>query len=337
METSYMKLYKDIALRKNKIKSNKNSTQQLTKNKSLTYYHIEGQNNNLNNITDIKVNCINNRGNQIIEYNKNYLLIAYKKGVLELFKALKSYMKKEVYKYNKIKNEFLQNIQKFYNEEKIKDKKIIKKNSSSKNYYNNIKSYSKKKLIKNGRKSNQLKENYLKNITSKKSSQTQIINSNNNKNNLEFPFWPDEKVKNNIINNNNISNYHKNINKRNKINNNYNFYSFANHNSLYSIMKDNKLLENSPMKCIENIKNNNIIKKFIKFSNNISKAKNKKINDENLIINEKNNENKKISERTAKNNDMILKIKDSLDDNLKHILNFSYENFLNKESERDCN
>ena len=243
-------------------------------------------------------------------------------------------MKKEVYKYNKIKNEFLQNIQKFYNEEKIKDKKIIKNNSSSKNYFNNIKSYSKKKIIKNGRKSNQLKENFLKNITSNISSQTQIIN--NNKNNLAFPFWPNEKTKNNIINNN-INNYHKNINKRNKINNNYNFYSFANHNSLYSIMKDNKILGNSPMKCIENIKNNNIIKKFIKFSSNISKTKNKKINDENLTINDKNNENKKISERTAKNNDMILKIKDSLDDNLKHILNFSYENFLNKESERDCN
>ena len=55
METSYMKLYKNIALRKNKIKSSKNSNQQLKKNKSLTYYHIEGQNNNLNNITDIKV------------------------------------------------------------------------------------------------------------------------------------------------------------------------------------------------------------------------------------------------------------------------------------------
>ena len=164
METSYMKLYKNIALRKNKIKSSKNSNQQLKKNKSLTYYHIEGQNNNLNNITDIKVNCNNNFGKQINEYNNNYLLIAYKKGVLELFKALKSYMKKEVYKYNKIKNEFLQNIQKFYNEEKSKEKKIIKKNSSSTNYYNNIKSYSKKKLIKNGRKSNQLKENLIKNI-----------------------------------------------------------------------------------------------------------------------------------------------------------------------------
>ena len=318
METSYMKLYKNIALRKNKIKSSKNSNQQLKKNKSLTYYHIEGQNNNLNNITDIKVNCNNNFGKQINEYNNNYLLIAYKKGVLELFKALKSYMKKEVYKYNKIKNEFLQNIQKFYNEEKSKEKKIIKKNSSSTNYYNNIKSYSKKKLIKNGRKSNQLKENLIKNITS---------------------FWPSGNNAN-MINNNYInSNYHKNITKRNKINNHYNFHSFVNHNSLYTIMKNNKLLGNSPLKCMDNVKNINIIKNFIKFSGNISKTKNKKINDEVITAKDKMNiiENKKISERTAKNNDIILKIKDSLDDNLKHILNFSYENFLNKESERDCN
>ena len=330
-----MKLYKNIALRKNKIKSNKNSTQQLKKNKSLTYYHMEGQNNNLNNITDIKVHYNNKCGNQINEYNKNYLLIAYKKGVLELFKALKSYMKKEVYQYNKIKNEFLQNIQKFYNEEETKDKKIIKKNSSSKSYYNNIKSYSKKKLIQNGRKSNQLKENFIKTITNDISSQTQIIN--NNKNTFGFPLFTNGKPANNIINNN-INNNHKNINKRNKINNHCNFNSYVNHNSLYSIMKNNKLLDNSPMKCIDNIKNNNIIKKFIKFSSNISKTKNRNINEENLIINDKNTtENKKISERTAKNNDIILKIKDSLDDNLKHILNFSYENFLNKESERDCN
>ena len=46
METSYMKLYTNIALRKSKIKSSKNSTQQLKKNKSLTYYQIK---NNLNN------------------------------------------------------------------------------------------------------------------------------------------------------------------------------------------------------------------------------------------------------------------------------------------------
>jgi hypothetical protein len=190
-------------------------------------------------------------------------------------------------------------------------------------------------LIQNGRKSNQLKENLIKTITNDISSQTQIIN--NNKNNFGFPLFTNGKTANNILNNN-TNNNHKNINKRNKINTNCNFYSYVNHNSLYSIMKNNKLFDNSPLKCIDNIKNNNIIKKFIKFSSNISKTKNRNINEENLIINDKNTtENKKISERTAKNNDILLKIKDSLDDNLKHILNFSYENFLNKESERDCN
>ena len=321
METSYMKLYQNIALRKNKIKSNKNSNQLLKKNKSLTYYHFEGQNNDMMNINDIKVNCSNNGGSKAQEYNINYLLVAYKKGVLELFKELKIYMKKEVYKYNKIKNEFLQNIQKFYNEEKTKDKKIIKKTASSMNY-NNIKSYSKKKIITNGRKSNQIKEDLMKNITSNISSQTQIINKINNNGSNINNF--------NYINN---KTHHKNINKRNKINNNYNFKSFVNHKSLYSLLKNNKLLGNSPLKYMDNCKNNNIIKKFIKFSNNISKTKNKEKN-ENKKINEENN---KIMEKTAKNNDLLLKIKDSLDDNLKHILNFSYENFLNKESERECN
>jgi hypothetical protein len=324
-----MRLYKDIALRKNEIKSNKNSTQHLTKNKSLTYYHIEGKNNNLNNITDIKVNCSNNSGNQIIEYNKNYLLIAYKKGVLELFKALKSYMKKEVYKYNKIKNEFLQNIQKFYNDEKNKENKVIKKNSSLKNYCN-IKSYSKNKSIKNSRKSNQIKDKFMKNISSNIPNQTQIINQANN--NLGISLWP---------NTNNISNKNKNNNvkKRNINNNNLNFNSFMKHKSLYTLLKSNKMIGNSPLKYIDNSNSNNIIKKFIKFSNNISKIKskeNKKVNEE-IILDKENNINgqRKIIGRTTKNNDLILKIKDSLDDNLKHILNFSYENFLNKESERD--
>ena len=321
METSYMKLYQNIALRKNKIKSNKNSNQLLKKNKSLTYYHIEGQKNDIMNINDIKVNCNNSGGNKAQEYNINYLLIAYKKGVLELFKVLKIYMKKEVYKYNKIKNEFLKNIQKYYNEEKTKGKKILKKNASSMNY-NNIKSYSKKKIITNGRKSNQIKEDLMKNIASNISSQTQIINkTNNNGNNINNFNYFNKKT------------HHKNINKRNKINNNYNFKSFVNHKSLYSLLKNNKFIGNSPLKYMDNCKKNNIIKKFIKFSNNISKTKNKD-NNENKKINEENN---KIMEKTVKNNDLLLKIKDSLDDNLKHILNFSYENFLNKESERECN
>ena len=319
-----MKLYQNIALRKNKIKTNKNSAHQIKKNKSLTYYNFEGQNNNLN---DIIINCINESRNNINEYNINYLLIAYKKGILELFKSLKLYMKKEIYKYNKIKNEFLQNIQKFYNDEKSKENKVIKKNSSLKNYCN-IKSYSKNKSIKNSRKSNQIKDKFMKNISSNIPNQTQIINQANN--NLGISLWP---------NTNNISNKNNNVKKRNIINNNLNFNSFMKHKSLYTLLKSNKMIGNSPLKYIDNSNSNNIIKKFIKFSNNISKIKskeNKKVNEE-IILDKENNINgqRKIIGRTTKNNDLILKIKDSLDDNLKHILNFSYENFLNKESERD--
>ena len=320
-----MKLYQNIALRKNKIKTNKNSAHQIKKNKSLTYYNFEGQNNN--NLNDIIINCINESRNNINEYNINYLLIAYKKGILELFKSLKLYMKKEIYKYNKIKNEFLQNIQKFYNDEKSKENKVIKKNSSLKNYCN-IKSYSKNKSIKNSRKSNQIKDKFMKNISSNIPNQTQIINQANN--NLGISLWP---------NTNNMSNKNNNVKKRNIINNNLNFNSFMKHKSLYTLLKSNKMIGNSPLKYIDNSNSNNIIKKFIKFSNNISKIKskeNKKVNEE-IILDKENNINgqRKIIGRTTKNNDLILKIKDSLDDNLKHILNFSYENFLNKESERD--
>ena len=320
-----MKLYQNIALRKNKIKTNKNSAHQIKKNKSLTYYNFEGQNNN--NLNDIIINCINESRNNINEYNINHLLTAYKKGILELFKSLKLYMKKEIYKYNKIKNEFLQNIQKFYNDEKSKENKVIKKNSSLKNYCN-IKSYSKNKSIKNSRKSNQIKDKFMKNISSNIPNQTQIINQSNN--NLGISLWP---------NTNNISNKNNNVKKRNIINNNLNFNSFMKHKSLYTLLKSNKMIGNSPLKYIDDSNSNNIIKKFIKFSNNISKIKskeNKKVNEE-IILDKENNINgqRKIIGRTTKNNDLILKIKDSLDDNLKHILNFSYENFLNKESERD--
>lgn len=317
-----MKLYQNIALRKNKIKTNKNSAHQIKKNKSLTYYNFEGQNNN--NLNDIIINCINESRNNINEYNINYLLIAYKKGILELFKSLKLYMKKEIYKYNKIKNEFFQNIQKFYNDEKSKENKVIKKNSSLKNYCN-IKSYSKNKSIKNSRKSNQIKDKFMKNISSNIPNQTQIINQANN--NLGISLWP---------NTNNISNKNNNVKKRNIINNNLNFNSFMKHKSLYTLLKSNKMIGNSPLKYIDNSNSNNIIKKFIKFSNNISKIKskeNKKVN-EDIILDKENNINGQRKIKT-KNNDLILKIKDSLDDNLKHILNFSYENFLNKESERD--
>ena len=48
---------------------------------------------------------------------------------------------------------------------------------------------------------------------------------------------------------------------------------------------------------------------------------------------EENKKNEK--EKDNKNDEQLKKIKSGLDDNLKFLFNFSYENFLNKESEND--
>ena len=394
MESSYMKLYKDLALKKNKFKINKsrqNSTQQLKKNKSLTYYHFDGQinyinkflknelknhnkeisNKNNNNKNNININNFNN--NQTFgflsnhEFKDNLLFNAYKRSVLELFKALKLYMNNELYKYNKIKREFINNIQKFYNEEKKKEQNT-KKNITP-NYFN-IKSYSKKKIkekvLKNKLKNNEdisISELY-KNNSAYRTSANKISNNNNKVNTYDkivnsYKYSNSRKgniakensfkIKKNFLYNN------KSLNKTNisgisfmQNTHKINFNSFNNRKSLYTLLKRNKkMLVNSPIKNLCNQRNDNIMKKFIKFSKDISQNKNlinktcnqSTLSSNKLLLNEEKqniNENLNIPEK-LKNNELISKIKDSLDDNLKHIFNFSYENFLNKESERDCN
>ena len=403
MESSYMKLYKNINNKKNKIKYNKrkqNSKQQLKKNKSLTYYHFDGQINYINkfHINDLKLNKISNNTNKTLynnnncnnnynnknkknnskintsfcllnnyEKDENILLKAYKRSVFELFKALKLYMNKELYKYDQIKREFLKNIQKFYNEEKNKEKNIKRNNTP----INNIKSYSKKKLkdsiIENKSLNKKIDENDLyKNYSGYSTSMIKFIKNNNINNNYNMSAYDKlvttykytknhklNQIKDNSIikNKTNIGN-NDSMNKSNlsgvsfiqnqNINKYLDYNGFNNHKSLYSLLKKNKdILGNSPIKDANNNRNDNIMKKFIKFSKNISENKNiinntcnQSIINSNKLLLEKKNDNKI---ETSKNNELISKIKDSLDDNLKHILNFSYENFLNKESERECN
>lgn len=75
---------------------------------------------------------------------------------------------------------------------------------------------------------------------------------------------------------------------------------------------------------IENIsKNSNNIEYYSPNLSNIPKSTNFIDNNENI--------------KSSSNNDLIVCIKNSLDDNLKGIFDFSYETFLNKESERDGN
>ena len=368
-----MKLYKNITDEKNKIKYNKRkqNSKQFKKNKSLTYYHFDGQINHIKNfpINYLKINeknkCNNNsKNNNTNEINNNssfyyfynnensnnvIILKAYKKSIFELFKTLKLNMNKELYKYYKIKKEFFNNIQKFYTEEKKKEKKEKKLNR------NNTQIYSKQKLKENKFKSQEINKNNTGCNSSMNKNKNDCIKPYDNliktykySNNLKL----NKKIEDNSVKNKTkISNFTSGLSFIQERNNEK--INFKKHISLYSLLKKNtNIIGNSPVKNSKEHKNDNPIKKFIKYSQNICDKKNNKtynqsvISDKNELISEKERNNGninkekiyKISERLSNNNDeLISKIKDSLDDNLKHILNFSYENFLNKETERECN
>ena len=96
-----------------------------------------------------------------------------------------------------------------------------------------------------------------------------------------------------------------------------------------------KLDKNNFLNIVNNITNKKNIndKKYIHINsieiNNIIK------NNENKNENNENKENNNGIQINLTNEEMMKKIKNSIDDNLKVMLNFSYENFLSKESERE--
>ena len=148
-----------------------------------------------------------------------------------------------------------------------------------------------------------------------------------------------KKAKSYRINNNNriskttaLSMRKKSLEKINKINNNNNININNNNNK--------KLDKNNFLKIVNNITNKKNIndKKYIHIDsieiNNIIKSNEKKDGKENVNI-DSNNGSNKFQNVNVTNEELMKKIKNSLDDNLKVMLNFSYENFLSKESERE--
>ena len=89
-------------------------------------------------------------------------------------------------------------------------------------------------------------------------------------------------------------------------------------------------------KIFKNSKNNLTIKNQIKY---LSPYENNKIKITNISPKHRNKNNnleiKSIQIPTLKNEEMIKQIKNTIDDNLKVMFNFSYENFLSKESEHE--
>ena len=171
--------------------------------------------------------------------------------------------------------------------------------------------------------------NYKKNEYSINIKQNNNNNKTMNRANINISYTS-------IIQNQNTNN-NKDYNKEENNKDKDNFNSFNDkHKSLFTLFKtNNNILVKNQIKNVYNCRNDKIIKKIKKYNKNNSENK-KIINNtyiQSIIKNDK--DDCKVSEKISKNNELISKIKESLDDNLKHIFNFSYENFLNKESERE--
>ena len=178
------------------------------------------------------------------------------------------------------------------------------------------------------------KNSAMKSKSKSSSKEKKIVSKNSNKNYYSNNniFDPDAHV-------------YKILNQRNK--NNSNNILIKNRNNTSNNNKVKKQLTNNLL--LSKKGKNNIATKNRKLSpnNNLVKSdnKNENLNNDKKIFKkesknkkeEKKEDNNKNNEKLKenKNEDQLKQIKSGLDDNLKFLFNFSYENFLNKESEND--
>jgi hypothetical protein len=210
-----------------------------------------------------------------------------------------------------------------------------------KNILNNKSKYNSSKKINNITKSQPLSNEKLLYQISFNNNYNYNINNYINDNNTNYINY----IKNNGMN----CNLKKNITKKNNLHvyqGNFQQIYFNKNNNKPSIMqnpllnfiKPNKSTNISSNIMNENIINNqnndytNIMEKNCKNIINGSGNKNSNIN---LIKEEKTNFNENSNKNKLLNEEMMKKIKNTVDDNLKIMLNFSYENFLSKESEQE--
>jgi hypothetical protein len=229
-----------------------------------------------------------------------------------------------------------------------KNKNILSNNFQTTRYsnddkkiLNNKSKYNSSKKINNITKSQPLSNEKLLYQISFNNNYNYNINNYINDNNTNYINY----IKNNGMN----CNLKKNITKKNNLHvyqGNFQQIYFNKNNNKPSIMqnpllnfiKPNKSTNISSNIMNENIINNqnndytNIMEKNCKNIINGSGNKNSNIN---LIKEEKTNLNENSNKNKLLNEEMMKKIKNTVDDNLKIMLNFSYENFLSKESEQE--
>jgi len=163
------------------------------------------------------------------------------------------------------------------------------------------------------------------------SKEKKLINQNSNKNYLSNNniFDPDLHV-------------FKILNQRKKNSGLGKNFSSTNKNKIQKQLNSNLILnkKNRSSNIINNKISNIIIysdKKSKNLINNKSIKPGENINkkNESLIKENKNNKNETNINENSKNAEQLKQIKSGLDENLKFLFNFSYENFLNKESESE--
>ena len=110
-----------------------------------------------------------------------------------------------------------------------------------------------------------------------------------------------------------------------------NTYNISNNNKAKKQITNNLILNKKK-------KSNNlnlITKKKAVTTNNLLVSENKKINKNERRNKIRENEKNDVDDKENKNEEQLKQIKSGLDENLKFLFNFSYENFLNRESEND--
>ena len=323
--------------------------------------NINNQNDDYKTITSKESTNNIKKISNYISINKSILLSAYEESLLILFETLKSYMKNDIIYFNKIKENFIKNVQNFYQKNKNNFSTIIpshmnysKNNEIKIDNYHNYKSNINK--FKNNTNSNlrfhkKNKSHINKSISKMLSGLSNYSlsrqNSNNNKN-LEIP----KKSKKNKTITHKKSLYSlirgnkpliSNSPIKDLIKKNYKFSILNNFVDFNKKIKNNCSIPSQNGKTLASEISNNGINNKNKDENNINSQN--KDNGDNHITNINNNINNIISqipdaiknENHSQNKDLITCIKNNLDENLKGIFDFSYESFLNKESEREVN
>ena len=313
----------------NKIKTNNNKKSKLNNNdlstklnktniynykkKNPKYLHLEIKNTSKQKIlSNSRYNTESKNQTSKLKNNEEEVLInSYEKCIISLFGTLKNIVEKS--QYENLKSKFQEYFEKYLknNNEKTSSSFINNSNSIKKIIDETI------KKCKNINNSN----NILLNITP-----SIKINKLTHKSLYSLSLYGRRIITqspnkfNQNSNNSIVKNYNKVSNKNSK--------STQNGSSYLSGNKTSNSRQNLSKELSFPIWNNTFQKN--KHNNIITNI----INEDNCnLIEEINNVNKTVDDSIA-NNDLLNKIKNNLDDNLKGIFAFSYQDFLNKSSDR---